>query len=236
VSDAELSDAEKRRDRAVGLWVPCLISPLVPLAQRVQAESELANLAGESPSWAALLWGGLIAELACTLPAADPWRDCSARAGGATVGGFPPSADGAVLADGQPLGHFRDFAAAGLELEPVLDDCVEEDLDLAPVATPLDQQAAALIAFGFDGWRAGVAAAGHFAGLHGGARFARSGIDAFRWVAFRRQVWKRGLPDPYPPSSVLMWNARSGRADFGSAADDAMVTEDILAHRLVRRD
>lgn len=223
-------DSIERRNLAVGLWMPGVTDPLVPLDQRIWAEAELIALADEDPAWAALLWGGTIADLAGTLPGPDPWRACSARVGNLTVGDNPPDSDGAVLSDGRPLGRLDDFAIPGIDMEAF--DDARQDLDLAPVAEPLSPSAAALIAFGFGGWRQARSAASELAGKRGGAGLARSALEAFRWAAFRRRAWIRPAPDDFPAYSVMLWLARSLKDSFGDLVEELVITQDIESHMI----
>lgn len=223
-------DAAGRRDKAVGVWVPCVLEPLVALEHRARAEAELIEVCVVSPVWAMSFWGGVIADLACTLPEVDVWRAYSARAGDETLGPNPPAWTGALGEDGVPLGRWDDFLS--FFMGPVAD--VDEDVDLAMAVVPLDLPAGALIAFGFAGWRRCTLAARAVSAEVGSERFARSALDAFRWASYRRRAWMGGpqRSDTFPANSVYTWAARAANPDFGDEADEAAVAEDILRSRI----
>ena len=191
-----------QREAAVH-WVVTLVEPLLASADRDRYLQGMREACAASPGWAAVFFGGLVADLVLTLPERDPWRALSARVGSTTVGPRPPDLDGAVTAAARPFGAWTD--AEDL-LTPVYER-VELDPSLSGLTSGLAPHAAALLAGAGYGWQAGrqialAVAAGDLAGLFDAGHAAAS------WALHRRRSYGV-VDDPWPVESAYRWSWRA---------------------------
>ena len=228
--------------KVAATWLVAQCEPLVPALDRAVVEQAFVLEVTESPGRAAWWFGGLIADHMLTLPAEDPWRSLSARAGHALTRGpqlpKPPETTGAVGAHG----------AFG-----VLEDCTDlahpsftdtgTDVGLAAVASGITPAGGALVAFGADGWQACAEAA---LSIHeemlestrdaqvAAARFFGACSDAARWALWRRRAYV-GLGDDWTLVSGFAWLWRAQElATAGGLSDSerAAAAEAVQQERI----
>jgi hypothetical protein len=106
-----------------------------------RAHDQMVTMSMTRPAGSAIVLGGLLYQLAATLPQDDAWRQLSARVGRLTRGPTPPESDGAINLQGLPFGTVND----GLDRITDAIDPPTNDPSLAPLWTPLSPTAAGLI-------------------------------------------------------------------------------------------
>lgn len=113
---------------AITEWVVQLIEPLVPTGRRVATEERLVRCASAAPGWAAIVLGGVIADLIASVPGADPVRNLGARLGPLRVigpAGDPPDSDGVSSASGVlPAGFEIDFSSQGIAAQSIFGEAL----------------------------------------------------------------------------------------------------------------
>jgi len=202
----------------VPFWAVSLVEPLLSLRRRNALERSLQLLCQARPGWAAIWLPGTIADIVLTLPAADDWRNLSARvvrAEGQDLlrhgGAEPPDTTGATGPGGRAFGTWRDSA----DLARPLFTAVAQDSALAALDEPLSAASAALLAFCADGWDAGRAAVVALAADEGDPDAVyRIGVPALLWAVHRRRAYL-GPEDMWPVESSFVWSFRAEQVESG---------------------
>lgn len=232
-------------DRApVARWAVALNEPLVPTAERVQADNELARFIKRNPDWSAIWFAGVTHDVMLTLPPDDPWRSLTGAVDLTALETGRPGRDDELLVakrPDQPLprmtGALRSDGAAFGTLDDCTDLVVAElgdaplDVGLAAVATPLSPLAAAMLAFASLDLRVGTRTyrdvyhalwLGRFASSHDrkpSEAFLEAASSALRWAIWRRRVYT-GLDDPYATVVAFAWMAKTDRLRTGNLITD----------------
>lgn len=217
VSGEEQPDVADVGD-VVPFWAVSLVEPLLSLRRRNALERSLQLLCRARPAWAAIWLPGTIADIVLTLPAADDWRNLSARvvrAEGQDLlrhgGADHPDTTGAAGPGGRAFGTWRDSA----DLARPLFTAVAQDSALAALDEPLSAASAALLAFCADGWDAGRAAVMALAAAEGGPDAVyRIGVPALLWAVHRRRAYL-GPEDMWPVESSFVWSFRAEQVESG---------------------
>lgn len=248
-----MSASPPRAFDAALAWSHCLYDPLLTPRDRAVREDAMLTVCFENPTWAAGFYGGVIADLARSLPDEDPWRHLSGRVGSMTVGQNPPERDGAVRPDGARFGDYVDAT----DITPLSFRTVEADPALAALAEPLAPQSAALVAFGELGWEiAGravkavhetphpVAVPGSGIRVVSPTRYS-TGVaghhlrdtarDAVRWLVHRRRGYV-GAEDTWVMESVFRWAWRCDQIAASLSWPVADVEPGIAAERVATYD
>ena len=247
-----MSPSRPRAFDAALAWSHCLHDPLLSPRDRAVREDAMLAVCLGHPLWAATFYGGVLADLARSLPDDDPWRALSGRIGSLTVGDLAPERDGAVKADGSRFGDASD----AFDLLPLSFRTVKADPALAALAEPLSAQSAALVAFAGHGWQVTGDAVTelrntpHPAAIPGSgsirvvspARYAQgiaghlvrdTARDAVRWLVHRRRAYV-GAEDAWPMESVFRWAWRCDQIAADLSWPVADVEPGIVAERVAR--
>lgn len=207
-------------------WAVCLSEPLLSLAQRQQLEADMARLVDDG-EWGAHFCGGVLADLALSLPDNDPWRHLSGRLGELATPTPPPGpGPGAWAVSGRVFGVIDD--AEDL-LPPTFSDPLT-DPALAALAPGLTPEPAALIAFATVDWQA----CGKACALLSGDLYD-SFATAVRWLVHRRRT-HLGVDttgDTWPTESIYRWTQRATAITTGADWSPGQIDRLILAARIL---
>jgi len=223
----------------VPFWAVSLVEPLLSLRRRNALERSLQLLCQARPGWAAIWLPGTIADIVLTLPAADDWRNLSARvvrAEGQDLlrhgGAEPPDTTGATGPGGRAFGTWRDSA----DLARPLFTAVAQDSALAALDEPLSAASAALLAFCADGWDAGRAAVVALAADEGDPDAVyRIGVPALLWAVHRRRAYL-GPEDMWPVESSFVWSFRAEQVESGLDWDAEDMRRAIAQESVTEQD
>ena len=223
----------------VPFWAVSLVEPLLSLRRRNALERSLQLLCRARPAWAAIWLPGTIADIVLTLPAADPWRNLSARVvatEGSDLlrhgGARPPETTGATGPAGQAFGTWRDSE----DLARPLFTAVAQDSALAALDEPLPASSAALLAFCADGWDAGRTAVVALAGAEGDPDAVhRIGVPALLWAVHRRRAYL-GPEDMWPVESSFVWAFRAEQVESGLDWDEQDMRRAITQESVTEQD
>lgn len=103
------TDAALVQPRDVMLhWLIALTEPLIPTGRRRLLEDQVLALSSARPRWTATFAGGVLSDIAHTLPETDPWRALTARWGATRFGPGQAPADGAFTPQGRRFGNLED--------------------------------------------------------------------------------------------------------------------------------
>jgi len=223
----------------VPFWAVSLVEPLLSLRRRNALDGALQLLCRARPAWAAIWLPGTIADIVLTLPAADPWRNLSARVvatEGSDLlrhgGARPPETTGATGPAGQAFGTWRDSE----DLARPLFTAVAQDSALAALDEPLPASSAALLAFCADGWDAGRTAVVALAGAEGDPDAVhRIGVPALLWAVHRRRAYL-GPEDMWPVESSFVWAFRAEQVESGLDWDEQDMRRAITQESVTEQD
>ena len=210
------------------MWALTLFDPLLPDARRQAGVGQMDQMAAEDPEWAAVFFGGVAANIAGTLPVEDSWRTLAAAIGPYRRGApqLPPGVAGATWPDGATFGEWVDFT----DIAPLVSDVPETDPELAAVADPIDQRAAAIIPFAFDGWRRAADVITALART--GTPLGPPSRDAVRALIVRRRSYGVESDDPWIFESIYDWSWMAEHIVTGWTPDDNAITERIIHERI----
>jgi len=228
-------------------WAMTLAEPLLSPATRARLETGMEMCSLTHPEWATVFFGGVLADMALTLPPDDPWRHLSARIGELTVGPNPPPDLGAAAPDGTPFGTWAD----GIDRVPMTFGDVDSDSGLAALVEPLDPAGSAVLALACStqtkNWVQVVTATKHLLlALADTADAAPDPVSTItRWhlavtSATRWAIWRRrsyGLPndDPWPIESCFRWSWQADRVLAGLPLDEHRIAADIRSESISER-
>ncbi|GEL47775.1 hypothetical protein CHO01_28910 [Cellulomonas hominis] len=207
-------------------WAAALCEPLISTRRRADLDAAMRQRATESPRWAVIFFAGMVSDQIQTLPAEDPWRHLSARAGDLTRCDVPrpPDSTGAVSGGdvfGQP--------SQGEDLVDLSPGDPGAEVTSAALADGLEPPAAAVLAFAADGWRAAAGALEEV--LAQGHEVFEIGADALRWAVWRRRAYV-GADDDLTMLSAMQWAWRAQALSEGGALDLAESETTMIATTL----
>ena len=105
------ADESQRHGIAMLAWAAAHCSWTSP-DDRALADNGLAGAMRSAPAWVSTVLIGVLVDVCSTLPATDPWRKLSWRAGDMIFGTSPPESTGARWPEGGPLAE--DNEATGM--------------------------------------------------------------------------------------------------------------------------
>ncbi len=184
-------------------WSLVFIDPLIAPAQRNAVDSSWRSQMVDAPSWCVVWFAGVIAEIAGTLPAIDPWRQSP-----------PRSWDDAI-----------DIADPGSEapgLDPVY----------VALADPLDEKSSEMITLAFAGWELLSEYIAALRETVGADELFDLCTDALRWLIWRRRAYMPPTPETWVMVTMWSWAFRSPALADGSGEFDEEIALAITEHRL----
>lgn len=127
-------------------WINSFTDPLVPPRLRAADQAAVSAMTRRCPQYMPVYYAGLMAGIAASLPADDPWRTI-APVRGPEWGGPGEAQTGAEFLDGSPFGDYR----SGVDMHPRFED-LELSLDpgLYALATPLTPSERLLVAYAVE--------------------------------------------------------------------------------------
>lgn len=122
-------------------WINGFTDPFVPIQQRIDDQAALSKMFERWPDYIALVFAGLLAGTAASLPADDPWRSLIAHK--SRHWGGRDEFTGATFPSGAKFGTYH----SATDLKPPMED-LEPELEpgLAALVRPLDEVGSMLVA------------------------------------------------------------------------------------------
>jgi|GEM_PF-4444035 len=214
-------------------WVIAFQEPLTTPARSQVAFERAAQWASEHPAVACAWLGGLLWQLAGTLPNDDPWQHISARV---VLG------DGTELRKGvdSDLDTFVGAKLAGVDFgaDGHITDIVKPsnpdrsvDAGLAAVSQPLPTASAIVLAFAFESPSKPRMVLEDLAGRHSGSHVFDIAVQSLIWLMWRRRIYI-GRDDPYFRVSAFAWFTRAERLAGNERIDIEACRAEIASERI----
>lgn len=199
-----------------------MYDPLIDTDSRKEIEDNLRTIIAAHPHWFSAWLAGHLSDVIRSLDPDDPWRKLQLVEGRA------------LHPDGSPFGSWVDSTDLA---QPSVPD-MRSDLALAPLHTPLSDEAAALIAVASGGWHATLAwcetnlVTSAVLDPDAADRFFRAATSAVRWAVHRRRLYM-GAEDSFIPVNGIAWIGRAHKVTAGDTWDEDRA-ERVLADSAVK--